>query len=133
MSENGYNPMRWDCNKQGCFNKKRRPKIEVFADCLPGKIAFTDIDGITEVNGRALVLECKTDPTPIPRGQAIMWHRLTKTGLLTVLCLAGDAETMDVTHCKWCYKGVWDTTWAEAALDDVKALIRQWVADSKTW
>ena len=46
MAENGYNPLRWDCQKQGCFNKKKRPKIEEFAECLPGKISFGDIDGI---------------------------------------------------------------------------------------
>ena len=33
----GYNPLRWDCERQGCFNLKRRPKIEVFADCFPGR------------------------------------------------------------------------------------------------
>jgi hypothetical protein len=49
---NGYNPMRWNCEKDGCFNVKCRPKIEQFADCFPGRIAVSDIDGIVEINGR---------------------------------------------------------------------------------
>ena len=40
MEANGYNPLRWDCERQGCFNLKRRPKIEVFADCFPGRISL---------------------------------------------------------------------------------------------
>lgn len=35
LHNNGANPMRWDCTTQGCFNLKKRPKVEVFADCLP--------------------------------------------------------------------------------------------------
>ena len=27
----GYNPLRWDCEKSGCFNIKCRPKLEQFA------------------------------------------------------------------------------------------------------
>ena len=41
---NGYNPMKWDCGTRGCFNAIRRPKIEVFAEVLPGRIAMSDID-----------------------------------------------------------------------------------------
>lgn len=59
MSDNGYNPMQWNCERQGCFNVKKRPKIEMFADCLPRKISFSDIDGIVEINGNLLLLEWK--------------------------------------------------------------------------
>ena len=128
MSSNGFNPMRWDCEKQGCFNKKRRPKIEQFAECLPGKIAFSDVDGIAEVNGRALVLEWKAQPTDIPTGQRIMWQRLTKTGILSVLCIAGDAETMDVTDTRYCHLGAWDKAWKTDNIQGVKDSIKRWVA-----
>ena len=47
----GYNPMRWDCEKSGCFNVKCRPKIEVFAECFPGRINFGDMDGRVELGG----------------------------------------------------------------------------------
>ena len=40
---NGANPLRWDCAKRGCFNEKKRPKIEVFAECFPGRISFGKI------------------------------------------------------------------------------------------
>jgi len=56
ISANGYNPLRWDCQKRGCFNLKRRPKIEIFAECFPGRINFGDVDGIVEINGNALLL-----------------------------------------------------------------------------
>ena len=132
MSEHGRNPMLWDCSKRGCFNEKRRPKIEVFAECLPGKIAFSDVDGITEFNGRALVIEWKGNPTALPLGQCLMWKRLTKTGDITVLCIAGDAETMDISHVRWCYEGVWDSHWQTADMQHVKDMISEWVTEVKS-
>ena len=60
---NGYNPLRWDCLRRGCFNLKRRPKIEVFADCFPGRINFGDVDGIVEISGNALLLDGKAKRT----------------------------------------------------------------------
>ena len=59
----GYNPLRWNCDDRGCYNVKHRPKIEFFAGALPGKIAMTDVDATTEVNGHFLFLEWKSgDP-----------------------------------------------------------------------
>ena len=55
----GYNPLRWDCGKSGCFNKILRPRIEEFAGCFPGRISLSDIDGIVEVGGFFLLLEWK--------------------------------------------------------------------------
>ena len=130
MSNNGRNPMLWDCSKSGCFNQKRRPKIEVFAECLPGKIAFSDVDAITEVNGRALVIEWKGAPTALSIGQSLMWKRFTKTCDFTVLCIAGDAETMDISHIRWCYGGVWDSHWQTADMQHVKDMISEWGAEA---
>lgn len=33
----GYNELRYNCETQGCFNIKKRPKIEIFAECFPRK------------------------------------------------------------------------------------------------
>ncbi|MAG24660.1 hypothetical protein CMI47_03685 [Candidatus Pacearchaeota archaeon] len=66
----GFNPMRWDCQTQGCFNKKCRPKIEVFAECFPRRINFGDVDGSIEINGYELKLEWKnTGHADIKGGQ----------------------------------------------------------------
>jgi hypothetical protein len=95
MPDNGYNPMRWDCEKQGCFNKKKRPKIETFADCLPGRIAFGDVDALVEIEGNFLFLEFK-EHDRIPKGQQILFRRLTRLAPATVLVIEADVETMDV-------------------------------------
>ena len=47
----GSNPMRWDCTSRGCFNQLRRPKIERFAACFPGRIAMSDIDATIHGGG----------------------------------------------------------------------------------
>jgi hypothetical protein len=94
----GYNPMRYDCDQRGCFNKKRRPKIELFADCFPGKISFGDVDAIVEVNGHALMLEWKSETNKPTGGQHIMYTRLTESSPVTVFLIVGNAETMDITH-----------------------------------
>jgi hypothetical protein len=93
---NGYNPLRWDCEKRGCFNLKRRPKIELFADCFPGRMSFGDVDGIVEVNGNALLLEWKSEERDLPAGQRILYERLTRNSPVSVLIVVGDAETMAV-------------------------------------
>jgi hypothetical protein len=90
----GYNPLRWDCERQGCFNLKRRPKIELFADCFPGRISFGDVDGIVEIGGNALLLEWKSEERELPTGQRLLYQRLTWSGPVSVMIVVGDAETM---------------------------------------
>jgi hypothetical protein len=96
ISANGYNPLRWDCLRRGCFNLKRRPKIEVFADCFPGRINFGDVDGIVEVGGNALLLEWKTEARELSTGQRLLYQRLTRSGPVSVMVVVGDADTMVV-------------------------------------
>ncbi|MBC7353259.1 MAG: hypothetical protein H5U08_12930 [Thermogutta sp.] len=122
--DNGANPLRWDCTKQGCFNQKKRPKIELFADCLPGRIAFTDIDAITEINGHLLVLEWK-DHTELPKGQRILFERLTLGCPATVLVIEGDAEQMSVVSIRMVWRGViWPPEPAD--LDRLRREIQAW-------
>ena len=90
----GYNPLRWDCAAQGCFNLKRRPKIELFADCFPGRISFGDVDGIVEIGGNALLMEWKSEPRELPTGQRLLYQRLSGSGPVAVMIIVGDAETM---------------------------------------
>jgi hypothetical protein len=90
----GANPLRWDCARQGCFNRKRRPKIEVFAECFPGRINFGDVDGIVEIGGNAMLLEWKSEARELPTGQRILYERLTRSGMCSAMIVVGDAETM---------------------------------------
>lgn len=121
----GRNPLRWDCQEQGCFNLKRRPKIEVFAECLPGKIAFSDIDAISEVNGFFLLLEWKSYRGDLPIGQRIMFERMTSSARFTVLVVVGDAETMGVECAAIIYAGR-NRGFHSSSLEDVKEHIRRW-------
>lgn len=97
---NGYNPMRWDCGARGCYNLKQRPKIEQFAQFLPGRIAMSDVDAIVEVNGRFLLLEWKTGtPRDLQTGQRILAERMTAaTRAITYVVVWGDPEFMTTTH-----------------------------------
>lgn len=92
----GYNPLRWNCDQRGCFNKKKRPKIEEFSDCFPGRISFGDVDARVEINGQFLELEWKGQRGPIPVGQKLTFDRLIKRGDYTVFVIAGDAESMEI-------------------------------------
>jgi len=94
-SDNGRNPMRWVCAERGCFNIKKRPKIELFADCLPRRIAFTDVDGLVEINGNLLFLEWK-EHIDVGQGQRILFAKLTRHSPAVVFVIEGDAETMQV-------------------------------------
>jgi hypothetical protein len=122
---NGYNPLRWDCKIRGCFNLIKRPKIERFCGAFPGKINFGDCDGMVEVNGRILILEWKEAPMRMPMGQSIMYGRITIGYFVTVLCVAGDAETMRVTHFAWFKNGVW-IDWKPGNFDDAYSWVKAW-------
>jgi len=91
-----FNPLIHNCERDGCFNKRHRPRIEDFGDCWPGKIGMGDLDGIVEVGGHFLVLEWKSVEKDIPRGQDIMYKRMTVNPDYTVVVVCGDAETMTV-------------------------------------
>lgn len=123
---NGHNPMRWNCDKRGCFNVKRRPKIEIFHDCFPGKISFGDVDAIVEINGKGLMLEWKSDTTDLPMGQQIMYKRLTKTEQLTVIILCGNAETMEINYMGWVFAGKYVEPVRET-VEGAKQSIDEWV------
>lgn len=125
MNSGGFNPMRWNCGRDGCFNVVKRPKIELFADCLPGKIAFSDVDGITEINGKCLMLEFKPAPVTLQAGQRIMFTRLSNSGIVSVILLAGDAQTMQISHMAKIYLGRWHE-WRPATLDEAKGAISAW-------
>lgn len=96
----GFNPIRWDCEQQGCFNKLCRPKLEIFAECFPGKMAMSDIDGIVEIGGRYLMLEWKNEwdgkVIHVDTARRIMYERVTADGDFVVYVVAGNAQTMEV-------------------------------------
>lgn len=124
----GYNPMRWDCSKRGCFNQHRRPKIEQFATCFPNRIAMSDIDATVEVNGHFLFLEMKGYQGAIPTGQRIYFERLTQlSDRIVVLVVCGDAMTMQFDAMCWVYKGKL-SAWRQSSFDDVSALMRNFAA-----
>jgi hypothetical protein len=127
MSAEGYNPMRWDCGKLGCFNLKCRPKIEVFHDIWPRSISMSDIDAIVELSGRFLMLEWKSTANDIPIGQQIMFIRITRVPdfRFTVFCVAGNAETMAVTHLKVFRAGV-EGHWESANMDTLRERMGWW-------
>lgn len=121
MSENnGRNPLRYNCTKEGCFNIKKHPKLEIFAQCFPGKIAMTDIDGSVEVKGNILHLEWKTH-TNIGIGQRLYFERTTALAPCHTFFVVGNAETMVVKQMCIIHKGrigKWFNT-------DLKGLLKQ--------
>ncbi len=122
----GWNPMQWKCRQLGCYNEKARPKIEVFAECLPGFCAMGDVDGLVELRGFFLILEWKSNRSPIPDGQRIWFDKLARMPgrMFTVLCVAGNAETMRVTHTAYVEPG--RLLWVAHDLDYVKRFIHAW-------
>lgn len=124
------NPMRWNCGVQGCFNQKKRPKIELFADLFPRRIAMGDMDGYVELNGHFLHIEWKAVQGPIPTGQAIAFRALTRPEIIEdrhmVFVVAGDAETMVVQAVK-CFRNGIEGPWCAASMASLRASIAKWV------
>lgn len=132
MTVPGYNPLRWQCEERGCYNVKHRPKIEYFAGALPGKIALTDVDATTEVNGHFLFLEWKSgEPRDLPVGQRIYAQRLTALSeKITYVVVCGDAETMEVKAVLPVAKGRFHG-WQSCDLEGLFEKIRAWSTKAK--
>lgn len=125
MVSAGFNPMRWQCDRDGCFNQKRRPKIEAFADCFPRCINFGDVDGLVELNCSFCLLEWKGDGGAVRQGQRLSYVAFTRTPGNVVFVVEGDAESMAVRRYLTFWRGE-QCDWVEASLDDVKKRIRAW-------
>ena len=124
------NVMNWDCQKDGCFNIKKRLKFWVFSKCFPGNINFSDVDGIVEIDGKALMLEWKSDDIDLPKGQRIMYTRLTRDERLTVMILCGNAETMEVSHLGYFFAGKYSCP-AQSTTEQAREWISSWVEYAK--
>lgn len=130
MQPSGFNPMRWHCELDGCFNIKRRPKIEVFADCFPRRINFGDVDGLVEIGGVFCLLEWKGEGGSIKHGQRLSYTAFTALPGNIVFIIDGDAETMLVKRYCIFWAGR-QHAWIDAALDDVKTRMRGWVSHAE--
>jgi hypothetical protein len=126
MTDNGYNPMGWNCAKKGCFNIFSRAKIEMFAEDLPRNIAMGDIDATVEVNGHFLFLEFKTTPRYIKTGQRIYFQKLTRlSDKITVIVIYADPETMECYEFCSIEEGR-ISCWQQCTLKEIKACIKEW-------
>lgn len=94
--------MLWNCDLSGCFNKKRRPKIEVFHDCFSGQISFGDVDALVENMGALCFLEWKGKDTrgfypELKKGQRMTFLAISRQDPRNVVFVVnGDAETMEI-------------------------------------
>ena len=89
------NPLRWVCDRDGCFNRVKRPKIEVFSDCFEHGINFGDVDGLVERNGHFLLLEWKS-VRKVPIGQQRLHSAILRDDRWTIVLVCGDPESMRV-------------------------------------
>lgn len=128
------NDMKWDCNIDGCFNKKRRLKFKKLSDSVSG---YTDIDGIVEKCGNGLMIEWKgysktslPDNSIINDAQQILFRNLTKGKMISVICVAGNAEDMSVRAMCSVVDGRFGK-WRFATLDDLNKSIEEWAEWSK--
>ena len=121
---NGYNPMTWECEKSGCFNKVKRPKIEMFHECFYGKISMSDIDAAVEVNGNFLFIEWKSGGGKLKLAQKIFFERLTRHANIGVFIVSGDAETMRIDGYSVISGGVHHDVFVPCDLDGFRKVLR---------
>ncbi len=122
------NPMRWDCSAQGCFNQKKRPKIEEFAECFPGRIAMGDVDAIVELGGCLCILEFKDPGARVPLGQEIMGKAITSGLPGSIYVFVGadvESNPMIVRRVRVIEDGS-AQDWASCDLSGLKAMLRGW-------
>lgn len=88
---------------------------------------MTDVDAMVEVNARFLYGEWKSDFGDLPRGQAIMFERLTALGDdHAVLIINGDPASGDTKGFRWITGGR-AHPWIHGDLEGLQKQIRRWV------
>lgn len=128
MGVSGYNPLRWDCDKSGCYNKILRPRIEEFACCFPGKIGMSDIDGCVEIAGKFLFLEWKGQGGRLSTGQRIMFERITTLSRkITVIVVVGHPRDMIIDSVQVFHGGKANKP-EPCDFDELKARVGAWAA-----
>lgn len=134
MTSAGYNPLRWRCEERGCYNVIHRPKIELFAECFPGRIAMTDIDATVEVNGFFFFLEFKGGKVrEVPTGQRIYFERLTRLSTrIHAAVVHADAKTMECSSMATFHNGVM-SEFESVDLDGLKFRLRAWAEHASSF
>lgn len=117
--------MRWDCRRDGCFNEKMRVKLDKLANCLPRRIAFTDVDGVTEVNGNLLFLEWKGNSTKLPTGQRLLYEKITYLCPAVAFVVEGNAKDMSVRSIR-IYRNGHSGSEKDSSFDDLCKRIKEW-------
>jgi len=129
MSSAGYNPLRWKCEQLGCFNKVARPKIEIFAECFPRRIAMGDMDGYVEIGGKFLIMEWKhTGHESLEEGQRRAFDAFLRAPnrMFTILCICGDAHRMQVSSAMY-YAGI-GSAWKPRDMEWCRRFISSWAS-----
>jgi hypothetical protein len=92
--------------------------------CFDGKIKVSDLDGIVERRGHFFVLETKKKGVLIPGGQRIMFERMAKTGLITVIVIWGDKNATEEVQIY--YPGRAAPTLKKAATNEDVQHVAEW-------
>jgi hypothetical protein len=133
----GTNPLLYNgerCKRDGCFNDTIRARVEIFAECFPRAIGFTDIDYMVEIGGHGLIQEFKHPGEPLKDGQRKAFERLTEpcpqcgyVGRMMVFIVTAENRGQDVHAYTPIFGGKMRAT-KEANLDDLKERLRGWAA-----
>lgn len=119
--------MGHDCQKDGCFNIKKRLKFAAFDGCFTGRNQFTDVDALIERGGALCMQEWKGDRCSVgdaQRGALIAFCKQNPQNIAFVV--HGDAETMTVFAYAAFHKGgIWMPE-RKASLTDLRAALKEW-------
>lgn len=119
----GFQKFGWDCEKEGCFNVKKRLDFGAFYDCFPHKVSMSDIDGVVEIAGHILLFEAKQDTKPLKVGQRLMFERLSGLYSIHVFVAAGGGADMTFTHLCEFWHGK-QGPWVECDLDYIRGRLK---------
>jgi hypothetical protein len=89
---------RWDCRDgDNCYASQKLFPFGQLNERLPKGVAFSDLDGICEINGNFLFIEFKSGGARIGRGQQILLEQLSAlNNKITCLVLEGECNPFTV-------------------------------------
>lgn len=83
-------PMKWRCNKNGCYLDERTIPYNKLVHALPNRMGMSDVDGMIERKGHFMFIEWKNSFSDLSVGQTIALKNLSNKPDVHVVVIWGN-------------------------------------------
>ena len=118
----------WDCTQRGCHARRGLVDWKPLNNVLPGKLAFSDIDGVCQRRDSILLVEWKLPHDSLRVAQKILLEAFSKNHPRQLgLVVYGEVTGPSVDAIQWVYRGRTRAK-QDCTLEGLVDIVRRWYA-----